>query len=360
MNDKDKSEQKNKNTNKQVYDTYTYNFIDDSDNRSNCKTRKRDTMNNENKTNSKNMTESTNPNKRVKYNNDSTNKNISKNMSCVHNKQVDADNNTSNVTDTYNVTNNSAYNEIGSSHAYNNNNADDIVTIENRRNPYFTYYYSSAENDEIRINSMRNNGDVRVTRQEYNISNSINRLRETNNTNNRTANNGVQNTMTGNENLDSFFRLQFSFYYPNLNREYLYDVYIENNENDINILSDTNSGINIVNETRHNFAEYTNTRFTERLNESFSTLFSLFQSVLYRNKIKVLSKKDLKKIKLVKYVPKNEKEECSVCIEDFKKNENVRLLDCSHFFHSKCVDKWFLNESNQCPICRKDVLIEEK
>ena len=31
---------------------------------------------------------------------------------------------------------------------------------------------------------------------------------------------------------------------------------------------------------------------------------------------------------------------CVVCISDFEKNENLRILPCTHEFHSKCVDKW--------------------
>jgi hypothetical protein len=43
--------------------------------------------------------------------------------------------------------------------------------------------------------------------------------------------------------------------------------------------------------------------------------------------------------------------ECGICLENFKKNEYVRTLSCSHYFHKKCVDKWFKNTMT-CPSCR--------
>ncbi|ELR06178.1 hypothetical protein GMDG_07833 [Pseudogymnoascus destructans 20631-21] len=44
---------------------------------------------------------------------------------------------------------------------------------------------------------------------------------------------------------------------------------------------------------------------------------------------------------------------CSVCIESFVENENVRILPCSHIYHQRCIDPWLLNLSSTCPLCRK-------
>ena len=46
---------------------------------------------------------------------------------------------------------------------------------------------------------------------------------------------------------------------------------------------------------------------------------------------------------------------CSICTEDFKKGEEVRLLPCNHKFHPDCVDPWLLNVSGTCPLCRIDL-----
>lgn len=45
-------------------------------------------------------------------------------------------------------------------------------------------------------------------------------------------------------------------------------------------------------------------------------------------------------------------EKCSICIENYVKNEGYRVLRCKHGFHKKCIDKWFLSGSQECPICR--------
>jgi len=42
--------------------------------------------------------------------------------------------------------------------------------------------------------------------------------------------------------------------------------------------------------------------------------------------------------------------ECSICLEDFVKNEEIRILPCNHKFHPACIDPWLLNVSGTCPI----------
>ena len=50
----------------------------------------------------------------------------------------------------------------------------------------------------------------------------------------------------------------------------------------------------------------------------------------------------------------NFNEKCSICHEDIK-NDIVRKLNCNHFFHYKCIDKW-LEGKHQCPLCRTSIL----
>lgn len=42
--------------------------------------------------------------------------------------------------------------------------------------------------------------------------------------------------------------------------------------------------------------------------------------------------------------------ECSICLEDFVKKEEIRVLPCNHKFHPVCIDPWLLNISGTCPI----------
>ena len=41
---------------------------------------------------------------------------------------------------------------------------------------------------------------------------------------------------------------------------------------------------------------------------------------------------------------------CSVCVEDFEKGQDVRVLPCKHRFHPDCIDPWLLNVSGTCPL----------
>ena len=45
-------------------------------------------------------------------------------------------------------------------------------------------------------------------------------------------------------------------------------------------------------------------------------------------------------------------EKCSVCLNDFGDNDDIRVVKCRHIFHVKCIDEWLLNHSYKCPICR--------
>ncbi|XP_076938044.1 RING-H2 finger protein ATL32-like [Bidens hawaiensis] len=44
---------------------------------------------------------------------------------------------------------------------------------------------------------------------------------------------------------------------------------------------------------------------------------------------------------------------CSICLEDYKPTDFVRLIpECDHLFHVKCIDTW-LKAHPTCPMCRK-------
>jgi len=45
---------------------------------------------------------------------------------------------------------------------------------------------------------------------------------------------------------------------------------------------------------------------------------------------------------------------CTICLDDFKKDIMLRRLLCLHVFHQECIDEW-LKKSKKCPICNSDV-----
>lgn len=42
---------------------------------------------------------------------------------------------------------------------------------------------------------------------------------------------------------------------------------------------------------------------------------------------------------------------CAICMETLKTGEMVKSLQCSHKFHSKCINNWLLQKL-QCPLCK--------
>ncbi|KAL3104598.1 hypothetical protein niasHT_022309 [Heterodera trifolii] len=64
-------------------------------------------------------------------------------------------------------------------------------------------------------------------------------------------------------------------------------------------------------------------------------------------------------IPVVTFLNKNnrEKSECAICITEIGHGAKVRPLPCKHFFHEKCIKKWFLSGYCTCPLCRKELAI---
>lgn len=66
----------------------------------------------------------------------------------------------------------------------------------------------------------------------------------------------------------------------------------------------------------------------------------------------MLKKKDIVlNIKSAKYNENKDNEECTICKEEFKKEEYVSILKCSHIFHEECIREWGKMKP-ECAICR--------
>lgn len=44
---------------------------------------------------------------------------------------------------------------------------------------------------------------------------------------------------------------------------------------------------------------------------------------------------------------------CTICLENFKVDDHLAELSCSHKFHHTCLQQWINNGKITCPICRK-------
>jgi len=52
---------------------------------------------------------------------------------------------------------------------------------------------------------------------------------------------------------------------------------------------------------------------------------------------------------------------CSICIEEYKKGDNLRLLPrCNHCFHTECILTWLTEKNASCPLCKLSVLKEDE
>lgn len=90
-----------------------------------------------------------------------------------------------------------------------------------------------------------------------------------------------------------------------------------------------------------------------------STSSSPLQRPRFEDVKVILQKKELDKHPLRKYkeVSKETRENnpsCTVCMEEFEEDSMVRKMVCKHVFHQECIDKWLLEYSYKCPMCRTE------
>lgn len=50
------------------------------------------------------------------------------------------------------------------------------------------------------------------------------------------------------------------------------------------------------------------------------------------------------------------KQECSVCLIEFKPEAEINQLSCGHVFHKSCLEKWLNYWNITCPLCRNHMM----
>lgn len=68
-----------------------------------------------------------------------------------------------------------------------------------------------------------------------------------------------------------------------------------------------------------------------------------------------LSSRALKKLPVHKFKKGDPYECCAVCLEDYVDNDKLRILPCSHAYHTKCIDPWLTKNRRVCPVCKRKV-----
>ncbi|CAG7723331.1 unnamed protein product [Allacma fusca] len=95
-------------------------------------------------------------------------------------------------------------------------------------------------------------------------------------------------------------------------------------------------------------------------------LFMLWQQVIRwvrerrRNRKRRLPASALKKLPTQKWTKGDPYETCAICIEDFVLHDKIRVLPCSHGFHTDCIDPWLTKGRRVCPICKRKVVLAEE
>ena len=85
---------------------------------------------------------------------------------------------------------------------------------------------------------------------------------------------------------------------------------------------------------------------------SFIYYFSIYfhKILLFFNEINNFIQEKIRIIRL-RNVAISQNHTCTICLQTV--SDDLKILDCNHVFHKKCVDIWLNQYNNFCPNCKK-------
>jgi ribosomal protein S27E len=138
-----------------------------------------------------------------------------------------------------------------------------------------------------------------------------------------------------------------------------------NSNNEVNTSSNNRIEIRFSNriQTLHDRLRLLNELFLDR--DLFYLDIDLSSSDFFKQQKAESVIRGLPKFKIdKKYLSNLEKlgeeytKKCVICMENYKENDEVETLPCFHIFHKDCIEEWFNNNNNNCPICKNDITNE--
>jgi hypothetical protein len=73
-----------------------------------------------------------------------------------------------------------------------------------------------------------------------------------------------------------------------------------------------------------------------------------------------LAKEDFNKLQVEKFknitketIKKDVDTQCTICVDEFDKEDDVIITPCKHLYHKQCIEKW-CEQSVFCPVCKQD------
>ena len=67
-----------------------------------------------------------------------------------------------------------------------------------------------------------------------------------------------------------------------------------------------------------------------------------------------LSENEFNRLESKKATGNETSKECNICMDNYKKEEDITILPCEHIFHKNCIKDWLCKEKVTCPVCRFD------
>ena len=136
---------------------------------------------------------------------------------------------------------------------------------------------------------------------------------------------------------------------------------INNNDNISNSNNNNSNNNNIISNNNNNNNSNNNNYFLSNyhindlipISNGFNNYY-LIENFRFkpRKKERIKDIKDkLTKTKFIKSLNKD-KDCCIICLQEFKNNQNIYKLSCSHIFHIRCLNKE-IKYRKKCPMCRK-------